>query len=153
MTLNKTFLVITMYIYIYMCAVFRVSNPNFVAWNCALLCGIVHNCSRIARKLQGLQFCESKIHLRVFVSLSIVFKNDRFVFGKKRSFRFRKKRSFLKRTHSFWTFRKRITIVSKNDRFYKNNLRPFFVLLFLKKRSLFQKPSFLKKKTFCWQLC
>ena len=132
MTLNKTFLVITMYIY--MCAVFRVSNPNFVAWNCALLCGIVHNCSRIARKLQGLHFCESKTHLRVFVSFSIVLKNDRFV--------------FLKRTHSFWTFRKRITIVSKNDRFYKNNLRPFFVLLFFKKRSLFQKPSFLKKKHF-----
>ena len=30
----------------------------------------------------------------------------------KRSFSFGRKRSFLKRTHSFWTFRKRITIIS-----------------------------------------
>ena len=44
---------------------------------------------------------------------------DRFLFRfQKRSFRFRKKRSFLKTTHSFWTFRKRIAIVFENDRFY-----------------------------------
>ena len=36
-------------------------------------------------------------------------------------------------THSFLTFRKRITIVFENDRFSKNDKRSFFIRLFLKK--------------------
>ena len=80
----------------------------------------------------------------------------------KRSIRFRKKRSFLKTTHSFWIFRKQIAIVIENDHFYKNDLRPFFIQFFLKKRSFlknflltimltkrrtFSKRSFLEKIT------
>ena len=48
---------------------------------------------------------------RFSIRFLIVFKNDRFVFGKKRS--------FLKTTHSFLTFRKRITIVFDTIVFYK----------------------------------
>ena len=32
------------------------------------------------------------------------------------------------KTRLNWTFRKQITISFENDRFYKNNLRPFFTL-------------------------
>ena len=34
----------------------------------------------------------------------------------------------------FWTFRKRIKIVFDNDRFHKNDLRPFFIQLFFNDR-------------------
>ena len=34
--------------------------------------------------------------------------------------------------HSFCTFRKQITIVFENDRFHKNNVRPFFIRLLFK---------------------
>ena len=49
------------------------------------------------------------------------------------------KRSFLITTHSFWNFKKQITIVFINDRFYKNDLRPFFIRLFFKKAIIFEK--------------
>ena len=74
------------------------------------------------------RFWKRSLNDRFSIRFSIVFKNDRFVFGKKRS--------FLKTTHSFWTFRKRITIVFENDRFFKNDKRPFFIRLFFTKRSL-----------------
>ena len=41
-----------------------------------------------------------------------------------------KKRSFFRTTHSFWTIKKRITIVLENDGFLKNYLWPFFIRLF-----------------------
>ena len=65
----------------------------------------------------------------ILFCFSVIFKNDSCVFGKKRS--------FLKTTHSFWKFRKRITIVFENDHFFKNDKRPFFIqLFFFTKRSL-----------------
>ena len=46
--------------------------------------------------------------------------------------------------HSFWTFRKQITIVFENDRFHKNNVRPFFIRLLFKNNRFWKKLSFLK---------
>ena len=54
----------------------------------------------------------------MLIELSIVFENDRF---QKRVFRFRKKTIVLKSTHSFLTFRKRITS------FHENDQRLFFI--------------------------
>ena len=55
----------------YLLVLYRVFNGNSVAWNSMQLFEIVRNCSqncaelcRIAWKLQGLQLCASKIHLR-----------------------------------------------------------------------------------------
>ena len=70
---------------------------------------------------------------------SILFKNDYFVFGKLRS--------FLKTTHSFWTFRKRITIVFENDRFLKLTIVNETTNLI--KTVLFEKNDRLWKKKYC----
>ena len=43
-------------------------------------------------------------------------------------------------------------IVFENDRFYLNDLRPFFIRLLLKKRS-FLKKTIVFENTFYWQLC
>ena len=58
---------------------------------------------------------------------------------------FLEKRSFLKKTHSFWTFKKRITIVLENDRFLKNDLWPFLYNYFFKTIA-FEKTTFFEKK-------
>ena len=70
------------------------------------------------------------------VGLLIVFENDRFLFCfsivfKIDGFVFEKNISFLKTPHSFWTFRKEITIVLENYLFL-NDFWPFFIRLFLK---------------------
>ena len=56
---------------------------------------------------------------------------------------FSQKSIVFKTNNSFWTFRKRITIVFESDRFHKNDLRQFFIRLFLKKRSLLKRRSLL----------
>ena len=68
------------------------------------------------------RYWKQSLNYRFLFRFSIVFKKDHFVFGKKRS--------FLKATHSFWTFKKRQTFVLENDRFLKNDLLPFFIWLF-----------------------
>ena len=79
-----------MVITIYMYAVFRISNRNFVAWNCALLCGIVRNCAQLfsycVELLGNYRACNSvqvKSTCVFLFRFSIVFNYDRFVFGKK----------------------------------------------------------------------
>ena len=52
----------------------------------------------------------------------------------------------MKTTHSSWTFSKRITIVFENNRFYKNDKRPFFMRLVLKRFSF--KNHRFKKRSF-----
>ena len=74
-----------------------------------------------------------KVKRSFLLCFSIVY---RFVFGK----------SFLKMTQSFWTFRKRITIVFENYRFYQNDLRPFFIRLFLKTIAFEKTIVFQKRK-------
>jgi len=66
------------------------------------------------------------------LGLLIVFENFCFVF---QSFSKTIVSFSEKTTHSFQTFRKQIAIVFENDRFYKNDLRPFFYTIVLKKQS------------------
>ena len=73
-------------------------------WN-SFVCIICRDVNRFWKKL---------LNDRFFVLFSYHFQKLLFRFWKK---------SFLKTTHSFWTLRKRIMIVSENYNFYKNNQR------------------------------
>jgi len=82
------------------------------------------------------RFWKRSLNDRFLFRFSIAFKNDRFVFGTKRS--------FLKTTHSFWNFKRLITIVFENYRYFKNDLRPFFIRLFFKNDFLWKTIVFKK---------
>ena len=76
----------------------------------------------------------------VFLSLMIVFLS--FL---KLSFPFWKKTIVFENDPSFWTFRNQIKNVFENDRFYKNDKRPFFIWMDHSIQTLKTRP-----RTFPW---
>ena len=124
--------VISEHIYIYFRYVF-LRNLQWNLYDSLWISSIQNGCFALWTDVKvwyGVYRVVNRFCKRSFCS---VFKNNRFVF--------RKKLSFLKTTHSFWTFRKRLAILFENY-FLLKRFATVFIGLFLK-NDRFWKNKFL----------